>query len=67
VAQVDIAQEEVEIELQVPSTGAGAEVGGRPTTAASVGADADCGEAGRWGRDGTPSGTLGEHYRTELP
>jgi hypothetical protein len=41
--------------------GAGAEVGGEPTTAA----DADAGggvEADRWGRGGTPSGTSEEHY-----
>jgi hypothetical protein len=28
---------------------------------------ADAGEAGRWGHDGKPSGTSGEHYQTEPP
>jgi hypothetical protein len=41
--------------------GAGAEVGGEPTATA----DATAGEAGRWGRDGTLSGTLEGHYRTD--
>jgi hypothetical protein len=45
--------------------GAGAEVGGEPTAATDAGADAD--EVGQWGHDGTPSGTLDEHYWTELP
>jgi hypothetical protein len=44
---------------------AGAEVGGKLTAAAVTGAAAD--EAGKWGHDGTPSGTLEEHCRTELP
>jgi hypothetical protein len=47
-------------------TGAGAEVGREPTTAA----DADAGvsvEVGRWSRGGTPSGTSEEHYRMEQP
>ncbi len=49
------------VEPLVLPTGADAEVGGKPTatTDASAGA-AD--EAGRRGRSGTPSGTLGEHY-----
>jgi hypothetical protein len=50
--------------------GAGVEVGGEPTAAADAGAGADAvavaGEAGKWGHDGTPSGTSGEHYQTEL-
>jgi hypothetical protein len=43
--------------------------GGRgPTTATDAGADAaTAGEVGRWGHDGTPFGTSGEHYRMELP
>jgi hypothetical protein len=44
--------------------GADAEVGREPTAAADAGAD---GKVGRWGHDGTPSGTLEEHYQTELP
>jgi hypothetical protein len=52
--------------------GAGVEVGGEPTAAADAGAGAGAdavavaGEAGKWGHDGTPSGTSGEHYQTEL-
>jgi hypothetical protein len=45
--------------------GASTEVGGERTVATNAGADA--GEAGKWGHDGTPSGTLGEHYRMKLP
>jgi hypothetical protein len=57
----------VEVEPWVLPTGAGAGVGREPTTAADTGADATAAaEAGRWGRDGTPSGTLDGHYRTEL-
>jgi hypothetical protein len=52
--------------LVLPAS-AGVEVGGEPTAAADVGADAAVGEVGKWGHDGTPSGTSGEHYRTELP
>jgi hypothetical protein len=47
-------------------TGASAEVGGEPTTAANV--DAGVGAAikvDRWSRGGTPSGTSEEHYRME--
>jgi hypothetical protein len=50
--------------------GAGAEVGGEPTTAADAGASAGAGPAvgvGRWSCGGTPSGTSEEHYRMELP
>jgi hypothetical protein len=55
----------VEVEPWVLPAGAGTEVGGEPTAAADVGvAAAD--EAGRWGRDGTPPGTLEEHCRMEL-
>jgi hypothetical protein len=46
--------------------GAGAEVGGKPTAVATTGANA-ADEAGRLVCDGTPSGTLEEHCRTELP
>jgi hypothetical protein len=53
VAQAGAAQAEVEVELWVLPAGAGTEVGGKPTTTA------DAGEAGRWGHDGTPYGTLG--------
>jgi hypothetical protein len=50
----------------VLSAGAGAKVGGKPTAATDTGvATAD--EAGRWGRDGTPSETSEGHCRTELP
>jgi hypothetical protein len=45
--------------------GASTEVGGERIVATNTGADA--GEAGKWGHDGTSSGTLGEHYRTKLP
>jgi hypothetical protein len=45
---------------------AGAKVGGEPTAATDAGANA-AGKVGRWAHDGTPSGTLEEHYRTELP
>jgi hypothetical protein len=51
-------------------TGAGAEVGVEPTTAADTGAGAGAVAAvgvGRWSHGGTPSGTLEEHYWTELP
>jgi hypothetical protein len=40
-------------------------VGREPTAAADAGTDATAGEAGRWGRDGTLSGTLEGHYRTD--
>jgi hypothetical protein len=57
----------VEVGPCVLPTGAGATVGGEPT-AADAGADvAAVDEAGRWSHDGTPSSTLEEHYRTELP
>jgi hypothetical protein len=46
---------------------ADAEVGGGPTAAADTGANVvAAGETCRWVRDGTPSGTLEEHYRIEL-
>jgi hypothetical protein len=46
--------------------GAGAEVGGEPTTATDADASASVGvEVDRWSRGGTPSGTLEEHYRME--
>jgi hypothetical protein len=46
--------------------GVGTEVGGEPTAAADAGAAA-ADEVGKWGHDGTPSGTLGEHYQMKLP
>jgi hypothetical protein len=48
----------VEVELWALPAGAGAEVGKKPTAADVV---------GRWGHDSTPSDTLEEHCRTELP
>jgi hypothetical protein len=54
----------VEVEPWVLLAGVGVEVGREPTAAADAAA---AGEAGRWGHDGTPSGTLEEHYRMELP
>jgi hypothetical protein len=52
-------------------TEANADVGKKPTTATDVGVDAavgvGVGEAGRWDKDDTPSGTLEEHYQMELP
>jgi hypothetical protein len=49
-------------------TGAGAVVGEEPTAAADAGVDvAVAGEVGRWSRRGTPFGTSGEHFWTELP
>jgi hypothetical protein len=46
----------------------GAEVDEEPTVAADASVDvAVAGEVGRWSRGGTLSGTLEEHYRTELP
>jgi hypothetical protein len=58
----------VEVEPWVLPAGADAEVGREPTAAADAGVDATAdGKVGRWGHDGTPSGTLEEHYRTELP
>jgi hypothetical protein len=50
----------MEVEPWVLPTGAGAEVGRKPTTTAAD-------EAGRWGRGGSPTSTWEEHYRTELP
>jgi hypothetical protein len=48
--------------------GAGAEVGGEPTAATDAAADTIvAGKVVRWSRDGTLSGTLREHSRTELP
>jgi hypothetical protein len=59
---------EVEVEPWVLSAGVGTEVGGESIAAADVGVDAAAaGEVGRWSHGGTPSGTLGEHFRTELP
>jgi hypothetical protein len=48
--------------------GVGAEVGREPTATAHTSAGAAAtGGLGRWSRGGTPSGTSGEHFRTELP
>jgi hypothetical protein len=50
--------------------GADAEVGREPTAVADTNADVGTGaavEVGRWGRGGTPSGTLEEHFRMEQP
>ncbi len=67
-AQAGAALAEVEVEPWVLPAGAGAEVGGEPTAAADASVDAAvAGEVGRRSRGGTPSGTLGEHYRMELP
>jgi hypothetical protein len=65
VEQAGTAQAKVGIEPWVLPVGAGVDVGGKPTATADAGADA--GEAGRWGHDGTTSGTLEGHYRMELP
>jgi hypothetical protein len=67
VAQAGTALAVVEVESWVLPTGAGAEVGGEPTATTNTGADAATGEVGKWGHDGTPSGTSVEHYRTKLP
>jgi hypothetical protein len=47
----------VEVEPWVLPAGAGAEVDGEPTAAVDAGVVA-ADEAGRWGRDGTPFGTM---------
>jgi hypothetical protein len=68
VAQASTVLAVVEVEPWVLLAGVGIEVGREPTAAADATADAAAaGEAGRWGRDGTPSGTSEEHYRMELP
>jgi hypothetical protein len=64
VVQIGTALAVVEVEPWVLPVGAGTEMGREPTAGADV---ATAGEAGRWGHDGTPFGTSGEHYRTELP
>jgi hypothetical protein len=56
----------MEVELCGLPVGTGAKVGGKPTTAADASAATDD-EVGRWGRDGTPSGTSKEHCRMLLP
>jgi hypothetical protein len=56
----------MEVELWVLPVGTGAKVGAKPTTAADASAAADD-EVGRWGCDGTPSGTSKEHCWMELP
>jgi hypothetical protein len=51
----------VVVEPLVLPAGADVNVGGKPNAAANAGADVD--EAGTWGEDDTPFGTLEEHYR----
>jgi hypothetical protein len=46
------------------SAGAGTEVGGEPTAAVDADAGAGAG-VDRWGRSGTPSAILEEHYWME--
>jgi hypothetical protein len=69
VAQAGTTLVVVEVEPWVLPAGAGGEVGGEPTAAADAGVDdvAADDEAGRWGHDGTPSGTLEGHYQMKLP
>jgi hypothetical protein len=55
------------VEPLVLPAGAGAEVGREPSVAADIGVDVASGKVGRWHHGGTPSSTLEEHYRTELP
>jgi hypothetical protein len=50
----------VVVELLVLPAGVDTDVGGKPTVAADV--DAYIDEAGRWGEEDTPRGTLWEHY-----
>jgi hypothetical protein len=52
----------VVVEPLVLPAAADSRVSGKPSTA---GADAD--STGRWAKDDTPSSTLEEHYRMELP
>jgi hypothetical protein len=52
----------VKVEPWLQPAGADIGVSGEPTAAADTGADAAASEAGRWGHDGTPSGTLEGHY-----
>jgi hypothetical protein len=67
VEQVGAALAVVEVEPWVLPAGADAGVGREPTVAIDTGVNAAvANEVGRWGRDGTPSGTLEGHYRTEL-
>jgi hypothetical protein len=64
--QAGVSLAVVEVEPLMLPAGVGAEVGGEPTAAAD--ADAGAGvEVDRWGRGGTPSGTLEEHYWMERP
>jgi hypothetical protein len=63
--QASVEQAVVVVELLVMPNSVNADVGRKPTIAASTGANAA--EAGRWGEDDTPSSTLEEHYRMELP
>jgi hypothetical protein len=66
--QEGTSQAEMEVELEVLPTDAGAEVGGEPTAVADAGVGtAAVAGVGRWSCGGTPSGTSEEHYWTELP
>jgi hypothetical protein len=56
----------VEVEPLMQPSDTNTKVGGKPIAAATAVVDADA--TGRWGEeDGTPSGTLEEHYQMELP
>jgi hypothetical protein len=58
----------VEEEPWVLPAGAITGVGGEPIVATDAGAGAAAaGKVGRWSHGGTPSSTLGEHFRMELP
>jgi hypothetical protein len=71
VAQAGATETEVRVEPLVLPAGADAEVGSKPTAAVGIGvdatADANAGDEGRLGDDDTSSGTLEDHYQTELP
>jgi hypothetical protein len=68
VAQASASHAVVVVEPLVLPAGADAEVGGKPTDVVDAGVDdAAAGEAGRWGVGDTPSDTLEEYYRMELP
>jgi hypothetical protein len=64
VAQACPTHAVVVVEFLVLPSSVNADLGGKPTVAADAGADAR--EAGRWGEDDTPSGTLEGHYWMEL-
>jgi hypothetical protein len=70
VVQAGTTQVMVVVEPSVLLTGAGADVGGKPTTAELDGessVDADVDEAGWWGGKDAPPSTLVEHYRMGMP